>query len=160
MPAASLTPTVAAPDVENALGALRARGLRATSARRLLVEALFAAAEPVTARELAAGLDGGVPGADLAAVYRNLQMLERIGLVRHPHAGHGPALYALADRVASEFLRCEACGDLWALPPSALALVRAAVRRTTGWEARFTHFPLVGRCPACAASHAAGDTRR
>ena len=149
MPAAPLSPTVAAPDVENALRAIRARGLRATSARRVVIESLFAAVEPVTAPEIAAGLDGGVPGADLAAVYRNLQLFERIGLVRHAHAGHGPALYALADRIASEFLRCEACGDLRALPPSALALVREAVRQTTGWEARFTHFPLVGLCPSC-----------
>lgn len=155
MPAASLSPTLAAPDVENVLRALRARGLRATSARRLVIEALFAAAEPVTAPEIADGLGGRVPGSDLAAVYRNLEVLERVGLVRHTHAGHGPALYTLADRVASEFLRCERCGDLRALPSSALAAVRDAVRQTTGFEARFTHFPLVGLCPSCAV-HARG----
>jgi len=150
MPAASLSPTLAAPDVETVLRAIRVRGLRATAARRVLIEALFAAAGPVTASEIADGLGGRVPGADPAAVYRNLELLERVGLVRHTHAGHGPALYTLADRVASEFLRCEQCGELRALPPSALAVVRDAVRAETGWEARFTHFPLVGLCPPCA----------
>jgi len=151
MAAASFSPTLAAADVENVLRALRARGLRATSARRVLVEALFAAAAPVTAPGIVDALGGRISGPDLAAVYRNLELLERVGLVRHTHAGHGPALYALADRVASEFLRCERCGHLRALPPSALAAVRDAVRQATGFEARFTHFPLVGLCPACAA---------
>lgn len=150
MPAASLSPTLAAPDVAGALRAIRATGLRATAARRVLVEALFAADGAVTAQEIADGLGGRVTGGDLAAVYRNLELLERIGMVRHVHAGHEPARYALADRVETEFLRCERCDALQAVAPSSLAAVRDAVRAATGYEARFTHFPLVGLCPACA----------
>lgn len=156
MPSAALTPVLAAPDVDAALAALRACGQRATAARRVLVEALFAAEGPVTAQELADGLGGRVTGSDPAAIYRNLELLERVGLVRHTHAGHGPALYALTDRAATEFLRCEACGELRAVPTATLAPVRDAVRAATGYEARFTHFPLVGLCPACATHHDAG----
>lgn len=156
MPAASLTPTLSTPDVDSALRSIRARGLRATSARRVLVEALFAARGPVTAQAIADGLGGRVPGSDLAAAYRNLELLEQIGMVRHTHAGHGPALYSLADRGSAAFLRCEGCGGLRALPAPALAAVVAAVREATGFEARFSHFPLVGLCPACAADLEAG----
>ncbi len=150
MPAASLAPILIAPDVDSALAAIRGAGLRATAARRVLVEALFAAGRPVTAPELADGLGGRVTRGDLAAVYRNLELLERIGLVRHTHAGHGPALYGLADRAETEFLRCEGCGALQAVAPAVLTDVRAAIRAATGYEARFTHFPIVGLCPTCA----------
>lgn len=150
MPAASLAPILHAADAEGALAAIREAGLRATAARRVLVEALFAARRPVTAQEIADGLGGQVTRGDLAAIYRNLEQLERIGLVRHTHAGHGPALYGLADRAEAEFLRCERCGELRAVEPATLTGVRDAIRVATGYEARFTHFPIVGLCPSCA----------
>ena len=77
---------------------LKAEGLRVSAARRLLVEALFAAGGPVTAEQIAAGSGGRVPESDVGSVYRNLELLERVGLVRHAHLGHGPAVYALAGQ--------------------------------------------------------------
>jgi Fur family ferric uptake transcriptional regulator len=144
-------PTIAAPDPEAAAAAVRARGLRLTASRRLVIEALFVAGEPVSAPEIAAGLDGRLPRADVAAVYRNLEVLEQIGLVRHVHVGHGPGLYMLADRVESEYLQCERCGRLSAVRPSALARAREEIRRATGFHPSFAHFPLVGLCGDCAA---------
>jgi Fur family transcriptional regulator, ferric uptake regulator len=144
------SPTVAAPGVEAATAAVRARGLRLTSARRLLIEALFAADEPVSAARIADGLAGKLPSSDVAAVYRNLELLEGIGLVRHVHLGHGPGLYALADRVESEYLQCERCGELRSVRPSTLDGARGEIRRATGYEPRFAHFPIVGLCADCA----------
>jgi Fur family transcriptional regulator, ferric uptake regulator len=136
--------------VDAAAAAVRRRGLRLSSARRLVLEALFAADCPVTADEIAGGLGGRVPRSDLASVYRNLETLEQLGLVHHVHAGHGAGLYALAR--GREYLLCERCGELHAVPPEALEPVRRALRESLGYEARFTHFPLVALCENCAAS--------
>jgi len=38
------------------------------------------------------------------------------------------------------------------MEPSALDGVRDAVRGLSGFEARFSHFPIVGQCPHCAPS--------
>lgn len=141
-------PLVAA-DAETAVGILRARGLRVTSARRLVIEALFAADAPVTAERIADGLDGRMPRSDIASVYRNLETLEQLGLVRHVHLGHGAGLYVLAGR-EREFVACERCGAYEAVAPGQLDAVREAVRRLSGYEARFSHFPIVGLCPDCA----------
>ena len=81
-------------DVDAAIAAMRSRGLRVSAARRLVLEALFAAEGPVTADEIADGLGGRVPVSDLGSTYRNLETLEEIGLVRHVHLGHGPGRYA------------------------------------------------------------------
>ncbi len=144
------SPTLATPDVETVLRAVRARGRRVTAARRDLIETLFAASGPVSAEEIASGLGGARAPVDDASVYANLETLEELGLVRHVHLGHGPGLWTLADRARCEFLHCERCGAWRAVEPSVLAEARAAIRRATGYEARFAHFPIAGLCPACA----------
>lgn len=140
---------LSAPNLPAAVATLRARGLRVSAARRLVLESLFAADEPVTAEQIAGGLDSRFPRSDLASTYRNLETLEDVGLVRHVHLGHGPGRYALAGARPREHLCCERCGAARAVAPETLDPVREAVRAATGWEARFGHFPLVGVCAAC-----------
>ena len=150
MTASHTAPPLAVTDMKGALAAMRNRGLRASSARRLVLEALFAAEGPVSAEELAGGLGGRVTTSDQASVYRNLETLEAIGLIRHFHLGHGPSLYVLADRGGREYIVCERCRAMRSVPPSELDPVRDALRSGFGYEAGFSHFPIVGLCPACA----------
>ncbi len=136
------TEALAAPSLTAAVVALRTRGMRVSATRRALLEALYAASAPRTAEELAGGLD-------LASVYRNLDALEHVGLVRHVHVGHGPGRYALTAPREHGYAACEACGRHDPLPAEALAAVRAAIRSATGYASDFTHFPVIGLCPAC-----------
>ena len=115
-----------------------------------MLEGLFAADGPVTAERLASGLDGSIPRSDLASVYRNLEALERIGIVRHVHLGHGGGMYALTGHGAREYLVCERCGSVRSVDPGQLEGARAAIRRAFGFDARFTHFPISGLCASCA----------
>ena len=82
-------------DLEEAIKVVRDGGLRATSARRLVLEALLTARRPISAEEIADGLGGRMTQSDIASVYRNLETLGELGLVRHFHAGHGPGRYVL-----------------------------------------------------------------
>jgi Fur family transcriptional regulator, ferric uptake regulator len=138
-------PPVAFADLEQAVSALRGRGLRLSSARRLVLEALFAADGPLSAERIAANSE-----LDLASTYRNLETLERHGLVRHVHFGHGPGLYVLVGRGEREYLFCEHCREVQALAPERLDPVRERIGELFGYEARFTHFAIVGTCPRCA----------
>jgi Fur family ferric uptake transcriptional regulator len=142
--------TVDAPDVDAAIATLRAGGLRVSAARRLVLEAFYRTDEPLSAEQVASGLDGRVPRSDLASVYRNLETLEGLGLLRHFHLGHGPGMYARAGANAREYLVCERCDRTKAVEPATLDRARAAVKRQTGWSASFSHFPVAGLCPACA----------
>ena len=138
-----------APDAEQAMAALRKRGMRISAARRLVIEAVYEAKTPVSAEQIAAGLGGRLPGSDLGSVYRNLETLERTGLVRHFHAGHGPGLYALAARTGGEYLVCESCGRVLEAKAGELDRARELIRDRFGFEARFSHFPIVGLCEGC-----------
>ena len=143
------TRPLAPASVTSALGALRAGGMRISAARRLVLEALFAADRPVSADELAGGLGGRLPGSDLASLYRNLDTLAAAGLVEHLHVAHGPGRYVLTGRSADGGVTCEACGRLDRLERGRAAGLREAVRAATGFEAAFAHFPLVGVCRGC-----------
>lgn len=129
------------------MAAVREGGLRVTSARRLLIEALWEADQPLSAEELLERLGGR---SDLGSVYRNLEALERLGLIRHVHLGHGPGLYARASLGPREYLLCDSCGAHIAVDPSELDEVRDFIRRRFSYEARFSHFPVAGLCPKCA----------
>jgi Fur family ferric uptake transcriptional regulator len=98
-------PVLHVDDPAEAIDALRQCGLRISTARRLLIEALFDADGPVAAGQLAQRL-----ALEESSVYRNLEVLEQHGLARHVHLGHGPGLYVLSGREHGEFLYCEGCG--------------------------------------------------
>ena len=157
MTVAPESPTLDAASIPAAVAALRANGLRVSTARRLVLEALFAAAAPATAEELAAGLDGRLPESDVASMYRNLETLEQLGLVRHIHLGHGPGRYVLSGDAEAGYVTCERCGTFAALDAETLAAARGVIAAHTGYEPRFTHFPIVGRCAACAAATSQED---
>jgi len=145
----SLRPRVQADSLEEAFDVVRRAGLRLSAARRIVLQALFAAEGPVTAERVASGLDGRYATLELTSVYRNLETFEQLGLVRHVHLGHGAGRYALAGGEETEFVLCEVCGGARAVAPVQLNGVRAAVREATGLEPRFSHFPIVGVCASC-----------
>ena len=144
-------PPLAVDTLGDAIAALRERGLRLSTSRRLVLEALFAAEGPVSAEYVARRSN-----LDAASVHRNFETLERHGLVRHVHLGHGPGLYALLGRGEREYLYCDRCGAVRALPVKELDPVRKRIRDRYGYETRFTHFAIVGTCAACSTQAAHG----
>jgi Fur family ferric uptake transcriptional regulator len=133
--------------IDEAIEIMREQGLRLSTPRRLILEALFAAPGPVSAVQISRELS-----IEITSVYRNLEMLEEHGLVRHVHLAHGPGLYVLVGRVQHEYLYCELCETVTPVAVEQLDPVRDQIRRRFGHEARFTHFAIVGLCRTCAAS--------
>jgi Fur family transcriptional regulator, ferric uptake regulator len=137
-------------DIDEVLDMLRADGDRVSAARRLVLEALFAADGPVSADAIADGLDGQHTPLDRTSVYRNLEHFEKLGIVHHVHAGHGAGLYVLAGSGEHEYLVCERCHRVEAVEPKVLDAARSAIQRAAGYRARFSHFPIHGLCSTCA----------
>jgi Fur family ferric uptake transcriptional regulator len=148
MTVAHTHPPVPVHSLDDALGVLRAAGMRVSAARRLVLEALFATEQLVSAEEIAAGLDG-LPASDQASVYRNLETHGDLGLVRQFHVGHGPGHNVLTG-AEREYLVCDRCHVLRAVDPGDMDDLRTLIRDRLGWEASFTHFPMVGLRPDCA----------
>ena len=157
MPSASYSRPRRIADIDQAVSLLRDEGLRVSASRRVVLEGLLRAEGPVSAEYLANGLDGRISTCDLPSAYRNLELFERLGMVRHVHIGHGPGLYALVGGSDDAYLVCERCNKLSRLPAEEMEAVRSHIGERTGFEAHFTHFPILGLCRECAGK--SGDDR-
>lgn len=140
------TPPLSFSGVADVARALRERGGRVSGPTRVVLAALFSAPGPVSAERLAATAGG----LDMTTVYRNLERLEELGVVRHVHLGHGPGLYALVGGEDREYLVCDLCDRVEVVDPARLDGVRSAIREEFGYEARFRHFAIHGVCAPCA----------
>ena len=116
--------------VEIVLAEIRRRGGRVTTARRLVLRALFERPGHRTAPELAEDLAGQVHayGLDvhMSTIYRFLDELEELGVVSHSHLGHGPAVYDISP-VGHFHLVCEVCGAVTETPDALLAALGVVV---------------------------------
>ena len=117
--------------------------MRVSASRRQVLEALYAAGAPAAAPRSSPS-DG-----DLASVYRNLDVLEELGLVRHVHLGHGPGLYSLAAATTSSSSPASAAAPTRPSSRTGWTPSATLIERELGYRPRFTHFPIVGVCAAC-----------
>ena len=84
----------------------------------------------------------------LSTIYRNLEELERLGVVVHSHSGHGPATYHLASASHGHFV-CESCGILLEVPDSLFDDLAERARTRFGFTIDTHHVALLGRCARC-----------
>lgn len=136
------------PAVDDALAALRDRGGRVTLPRRLLLEALFSSTEHRNVEELAAEVQATAPDVHLSTIYRNLEELQRLGVVVHSHLGHGPATYHLATAAHAHFV-CEGCGATVEAPKALFDELAGGALAEHGFEVNLFHFAVPGRCAEC-----------
>ena len=136
--------------VEEALALVRAAGGRVTPARRLLLAALFADREHRTAEELAAEVQTKAPDVALSTIYRNLEELERLGVIDRTPLGRGPAAYHLASAgpVHGHFV-CDECGRMIQVPVSVFADLSEVAASRYGFTVDPHRFAVVGRCADC-----------
>jgi Fe2+ or Zn2+ uptake regulation protein len=143
------------PGVEEVLGLLRADGGRITTSRRLLVRTLVERQEHATAEELASLVHSEAPDVHLSTIYRNLDELERLGVVSHAHLGHGAATYHLST-AAHGHLVCEECGGMLEAPDELFDDFAALVAERYSFLLDSHHFAVIGRCAACSEAASSG----
>jgi Fur family ferric uptake transcriptional regulator len=136
--------------VDDVLAQLKEQGGRVTSSRRLLLHAFFDNAGHWTAEELAETIQAQAPDVHLSTIYRNLEELEKMGVIVHAHLGHGPATYHLASS-AHCYLVCEECGNAFEAPDELLQSLSKSTKGQYGFEINPHHFAILGRCRDCLA---------
>jgi len=135
--------------VEGVLDIVRKQGGRITSSRSLLLRALFESKGHHTAEDLAAEVQKQAPDIHLSTIYRNLDELERLGVVVHAHLGHGPATYHLAASAHGHFV-CEECGKMIEAPDALFGSLAKDAKARFGFTIDPHHFAMLGRCADCA----------
>ncbi len=119
-----------------------------TSSRRVLIEELFAAEGHLRAEELAVAVQARLPDVHISTIYRNLDELQRLGVIVHSHLGHGPATYQLASLAHAHFI-CEKCGATVEGPDELFRGLARSVKTKLGFSIDPHHFAILGRCSRC-----------
>lgn len=133
-------------------GHLRQRGLRWTPQRRRVIEVLAASSGHVTGAEIVERCRQLDPDTVPSTVYRTLDVLEELGLVRHGHGADGQEEYHVQPTTEHGHLYCAGCGRQWELADAEVAGFVSQVERARGFRLDLSHLTLVGRCPDCAAA--------
>jgi Fur family ferric uptake transcriptional regulator len=144
----------AAPTAADLAVALRTRGLRMTPQREQVLEAVRRLGHATPEQ-----LCESVSGVDITTVYRTLELLEELGLVRHTHLGHGAPSYRPADD-EHVHLVCHSCGSVVDAPPDLTDGLAGSLRDERGFVLDRSHFTVFGRCKGCEAREQSEPPRR
>jgi Fur family ferric uptake transcriptional regulator len=136
---------------------LRASGLRWTPQRRTLIEVLSRTDGHVTGAELVERCREVDPGTIPSTVYRTLDVLEDLGLLRHSHGADGREEFHVQPVAAHGHLHCKTCGTTWEVLAEEAEAVVESMRRSRGFAVDLGHLSIAGQCAAC--STGAGRSR-
>ena len=130
---------------------LRERGLRNTPQRARVLAAVrdLGHATPEQICETVAGVD-------VTTVYRNLEVLEELGFVKHTHLGHGAASYRPAEDDHIHVV-CHTCGAVVDAPTDLVDALETRLGQERGFVLDRSHFTVFGSCASCVAEAAAAD---
>lgn len=128
---------------------LRARGLRWTPQRRAVVEVLSRAAGHVTGSELIDRCRAIDPDTTPSTVYRTLDVLEEIGLIRHGHGPDGREEFHVLPEAEHGHLYCAYCGNSWEIGAREAAELVHSLESGRGFAVDVSHVTIVGRCAEC-----------
>ena len=93
---------------------LHQRGLRMTPQRQLVLDAVRDLGH-ATPEQICAQVQAVAPAVNITTIYRTLDLLEKLGLVRHTHLGHGAPTYSEAEH-QHVHLVCHECGAVTEAP--------------------------------------------
>lgn len=125
--------------------------MRWTPQRRSVIEALARTTGHVTGPELLERCRALDPSTIPSTVYRTLDVLEELGLVRHGHGADGREEFHVQPGPAHGHRYCAGCGTHWEIGDAEAAAISAAFRAADGFEVDISHVTVVGRCVGCSA---------
>jgi Fur family ferric uptake transcriptional regulator len=129
---------------------LRARGLRWTPQRESVVAVLAGSDGHVTGVEIVERCRAIDPSTIPSTVYRTLDALEELGVIRHGHGADGREEYHVQPSVEHGHRYCVGCGRHWDIEPgSSAAAAIANAFAPDGFDVDLSHVTVVGRCAGC-----------
>jgi Fur family transcriptional regulator, ferric uptake regulator len=132
--------------------ALQEKGFRMTEARRLILEALVSFNGHITADTLYEAIHQEQPGIGRMSVYRTLDLLVELGLLRPVYQGTGAAHYILLDDGHHHHLVCSICAKVIEFDKCLLKGLETKIGRSFNFEVQGHLLEIFGRCPDCRAS--------
>lgn len=129
---------------------LRRQARKITGARQAILNVLQREARPLSNKEILQAMPVGQ--CDLATIYRSVQMLEQLGIVKRFHFGEGPARFALVDEdhgAHCHHLVCTRCTKIVEIGECIVRELEERVIARSQFKAVTHRLEFFGICPAC-----------
>ncbi|NYG59791.1 Fur family ferric uptake transcriptional regulator [Nocardioides daedukensis] len=127
---------------------IRSSGKRLTAQRELILRAVDHLGHG-TPDEIHAEVHKHSTAVNLSTVYRNLEVLEELGLVRHTHlSDRAPTYHSVTDHEHFHMV-CRNCEKVTSLDPAMLSDFVARLREEHGFEPDIGHLAVFGHCLDC-----------
>lgn len=129
--------------------AMQKNGYRLTAARRSIVTALVSSKGHISADELVHIVHQGATGIGRMTVYRTLDLLTELGLIRPVYQGSAAARYVLLADGHHHHLVCSSCQRVIEFDLCALAEIESIVSSHSQFAVEGHLLEIYGRCHNC-----------
>jgi Fur family ferric uptake transcriptional regulator len=127
---------------------LKAKGLKLTPQRMLIVDIIHDAREHLTAEDIISHVQDRMPGVNKSTVYRTLELLEKSGCVYKSGLGN-EFIYHHAEEGHHHHLVCTQCGRTVSCKENLFAPLQRYLREKYRFYADFKHIVVTGTCREC-----------
>jgi Fur family ferric uptake transcriptional regulator len=128
---------------------LRAKGYRLTPQRELVLRAVDRLGH-ATPDEILGAVREESQAVNISTVYRTLELLEELGLVRHAHITDRAPTYHSAATPEHVHLVCRECKRITEVSPDVIEPMVAAIKTQHGFSTDVGHLTVFGTCESCA----------
>jgi len=138
------------PELVSLTTRLRREDHKITGPRAAILEILRQHSHPLTIKEIFAGLPKGE--CDLATIYRAMQLLEKLGMVKRFDFGDGATRFELiaeGDDGHHHHLICTLCAQVVEIEECFPAEIERRIARQNGYRAVTHRLEFFGVCPDC-----------
>jgi Fur family transcriptional regulator, ferric uptake regulator len=131
---------------------LQEMGYRLTPQRTLVWDVLRREDRHMSAEEVSSLVQEQFPHVNISTVYRTLELLVELNLVRETHLGPARRFFEVEEEVPHHHLVCETCGSVIHLHDDDLGDLHRVLADGQSFTAH--QLTIFGRCQACSASPA------
>ena len=128
---------------------LRAKGYRLTPQRELVLRAVERLGH-ATPDEVLGAVHEESAAVNISTVYRTLELLEELGLVRHAHITDRAPTYHSTATPDHVHLVCRSSGEVTEVAPEIIEPMTAKLLDTDGFVTDVGHLTIFGACQNCA----------
>ena len=125
------------------------RGHKSTAPRRAVLDVIAEMHESLSPAEICERARCRYPHLGLVTVYRTLDILVEVGVVRRMHRDDGCHSYALAQAAHGHHLICSSCNQVVEFAECDLDGLLKSVARKTGFRVEGHWLEVFGLCPNC-----------
>jgi Fur family transcriptional regulator, ferric uptake regulator len=128
---------------------LRTKGYRLTPQRELVLRAVERLGH-ATPDEVLKEVHAESQAVNISTIYRNLELLEELGLVRHSHLTDRAPTYHSTTLPQHVHLVCRSCHAIIDASPQEIAPLVDSLKEGHGFTVDVGHLTVFGTCEECA----------